>query len=285
MQRRFPCGMSVHFVYLSSQHTAAMPRRLILSLFFVAAISGQSFCQITAVPGAIGIWNLSSTWIGGVVPSSGDSVIIPAGSFILIDNYTATVSSLTVHGNLEISTPNSSLNLLHSFINTGTTTNDGDVIVERDFTNSGSVFGSGAFCISDSTLNTGTMYGSFDFCDLTPPSNPPYIDINTGTFSTGISFCLAGLCSPASVNEPGHGGTLNISVDATAQTLTISLHGISRQGKLHVFDAQGRQVFTCEAGNEKTAILSTASYPTGIYSVVFHSGNGKLARNVFLPNR
>jgi len=243
------------------------------------------FGQITAVPGAMGIWTSPSTWIGGVVPSSGDSVIIPTGSFILIDNYLATVSSLTVHGNLEISTPNSSLHLFHSFFNTGTTTNDGAVIIERDFTNSGSVFGTGAFCVSDSTINAGTMYGSFDFCDLSPPLNPPYIDIDTGMFSTGISFCLAGLCSPASVNEQEHDGLLNISVDASAQMLTIYLASTSQPGKLQVFDTRGRQVFACETRNEKTTTVSTGSFPTGIYSVVFHSGKGKLSRNVFLNNR
>jgi len=256
-----------------------MYRRL-LFLFFPAILSGNATGQIVAVAGANGTWNSPSSWVGGVIPASTDSVIIPAGTAILIINSPASALSLTVHGLLEItSNAGSTLHLIHSFVNTGTTTNDEHIKIDRDFTNSGSVFGTGTICVSDSTRNTGTMYGSFDFCDLTPPSNPPFIDDNSGTFSTGISFCITGPCAPAGLHETGDEN--NYTVSYTNAKLQVTLPLNFTDGKLFLYSALGYVVFSCPTGNQKTLSLSR-EISSGIYFVVLVNDQKRFIKKVLV---
>ncbi len=85
---------------------------LLLSLL-VAQIS---FAQITSNGTGGGDWNSTATWIGGVVPASGDNVVIQATDSVFLSALTA-CTNLTVNGKL-----NDSLSLTNTFTVSGTLT-------------------------------------------------------------------------------------------------------------------------------------------------------------------
>ncbi len=68
-----------------------------------------------------GNWNSTSSWVGGAIPSSTDSVVIASGAVITMDkNYTTTVDndpSLTISGTLKLTSNTSLLNYTSVVIN------------------------------------------------------------------------------------------------------------------------------------------------------------------------
>ncbi|GAB4285937.1 MAG: hypothetical protein Kow0068_11460 [Marinilabiliales bacterium] len=70
--------------------------------------------------------------------------------------------------------------------------NDSAVYAGNNFLNVDTIYGTidGHFCVVNNSANSGYFYGEFDFCDQTPPSTPPYIDINTGYIDSTITYCL-----------------------------------------------------------------------------------------------
>jgi len=117
--------------------------------------------------------------------------------------------------------------------------NDGLFEVWVDMSNLDSLSGSGTYCIGQYTSNSGIMSGNFDFCDKTPPANPPYIDVNTGTIDTNITWCANSLCLPVADNpiwdnyskpvvspNPNH-GTIQILMPEGISFLKFSLFDLS----------------------------------------------------------
>ena len=62
-----------------------MLRRVILLMSVALATVTISFAQTITSTGSFGNWNDTSTWDGGVVPTSGDNVIIAAGDIVTVD--------------------------------------------------------------------------------------------------------------------------------------------------------------------------------------------------------
>ncbi len=146
---------------------------------------------------------------------------------------------------------NSTFNTSHDFLNGDTIfpnynavfINDGFVGVGNDWYNSVSIKGTtGQFCIKNNTYNFGAMTGSFDFCDDSTPL-PPYIDWNTGTINTNITFCsspckmvaavsikkisCAGFCDGQAIVAP-FGGTQPYTFSWSNNETTDTINGLCK---------------------------------------------------------
>jgi hypothetical protein len=84
----------------------------------------------------------------------------------------------------------------HNYHPSGTAVynNNGLVGVQDSWYNTDTVKGyTGYFSVADTSANSGFMKQSFIFCDLTPPVTPIKIDLNSGTVSSSITYCVTGI--------------------------------------------------------------------------------------------
>jgi hypothetical protein len=94
--------------------------------------------------------------------------------------------------------PGARVNLTKNFHNYNSSTtamfdNDGVVKAFDSWYNTDTVKGSGSFIVSDTSANSGFMKENFDFCDLTPPATAPFVDLNSGSISSSITWCTTGI--------------------------------------------------------------------------------------------
>jgi hypothetical protein len=82
-----------------------MKKVFFVSLFILTFISSVSFAQVTVTSAASGNWSEGATWVGGVVPSSIDLVIIESTHTVTIDAAGALGTNVTINsgGTLNIS--------------------------------------------------------------------------------------------------------------------------------------------------------------------------------------
>ncbi|MBL0308344.1 MAG: hypothetical protein IPP77_01170 [Bacteroidetes bacterium] len=80
--------------YLFPQFFIKKGRALLLSLsalICILYVNGQIVSEVSG-----GNWSATTTWVGGVVPTSTDNVVIVNGSLVTVDNTAATCANLTV---------------------------------------------------------------------------------------------------------------------------------------------------------------------------------------------
>jgi len=155
-------------------------REKVLILCFVLVLNGM-MAQISSTP-AGGNWALTTTWVGGVVPTATDDVIIVAGSNVVVrdpyDASPATVNSLTIDGTVTMGS-SSTARKLHS--NTFIQINSGGTLTNNGLAAHQLSMG-GDFIINQGTFNalvgSGTIQVTF---------NGTGAQLITGT-STAISF-------------------------------------------------------------------------------------------------
>ena len=99
---------------------------------------------------------------------------------------------------------NATIDLNHNFTNGDTSNtyhtavfvNNGNFNIGDSWHNADTTKGAstGSFIVQNGSYNTGVMIGSFDFCDQTPiTTTTPFIDYNTGTIDTNITYCSVGI--------------------------------------------------------------------------------------------
>ena len=88
---------SIKNTLLSSKPSTAI--RLLLMVLFVSSFANAA--TITSTQS--GNWNATTTWVGGVVPSSGDAVIIAANHTVTV-NGTYTCASIALGTNNNVAT-------------------------------------------------------------------------------------------------------------------------------------------------------------------------------------
>lgn len=157
--------------------------------------------------------------------------------------------------------PGARVNLTKNFHNyhpstTSVFDNDGIVKVFDSWYNTDTVKGSGSFIVSDSSANSGFMKENFDFCDLTPPSSAPFVDLNSGSISSGITYCTTGIeelnmTSVFTIFPNPNNGTFYIRSEED-QVLTLS-------------DELGRELRTIELSKVNTAVIN--DLPPGFYFI------------------
>lgn len=189
--------------------------------------SAQIFSAAISSTGAGGPWSLSSTWVGGVVPGTGDDVTIVGGAVVVIDT-DATVSNITVgDGTL---TPG-----VLTF----------DPATARSLTVNGDLTISGGASVL-TTPSTGTITGH----TVTVGGNLT----NNGIFDLSTNGNLAGaglIFKNASNNSFGGGGSMTdirtITIDkgtALANTLELTASNFTVQGSAADTSASGYLTLT-----------------------------------------
>lgn len=94
-------------------------RRVAFPLFILAFIQFAAFGQITST--ATGDWNSTTTWVGGIVPSSTDNVIIANGHTVRLTT-NQTCNNLTMNGSgiLNLNTDGTTLTITNQLFLNGT---------------------------------------------------------------------------------------------------------------------------------------------------------------------
>ncbi len=162
----------------------------------------------------------------------------------------------------------------------GTVVNSGSIIsdagavmqIEGDFINQDLLQGEGAVCVTDQTDNQGTISGTIDICDWTPTVNmPPFIDLNTGTVESGITFCQNSPCA-SGVHE---GFGVGIGASPTVAMDEVLLTGLPPGVAVLLMDAVGRVVLPARMAATDRMELGLSSLPTGAYRMVVRGAAGQ----------
>ncbi len=160
-----------------------------------------------------GNWNDPSTWVGGVVPNSGDNVTIPSGITVTVNSSTplAVCHDIQIEGSLAIN-GSYTLQVSGSWTNSGSFNAGTDGTVEFTGTSNESISGTTTFenliISKGSLLNTLTINGN------TTVSSGGGLTLNSGlvTIASGGSLSLdysAGLTIPITAGFDVTGGTLS----------------------------------------------------------------------------
>jgi len=73
-----------------------------------------------------------------------------------------------------------------------------DLLVNEDIT----INGGGSICISGRSENHGRFSNLLDVCDLSRTTfEPPFLDVNTGTYHPSVTFCENPLCTSVGISE------------------------------------------------------------------------------------
>jgi hypothetical protein len=71
-------------------------QKIFLTTLLIVTLHSAAYTQITSL--ASGKWSASTTWVGGVVPTSSDNVVIAAGHVVTLDVSSAQCKDITVNG-------------------------------------------------------------------------------------------------------------------------------------------------------------------------------------------
>jgi len=257
--------------------------KIIITFLLLLSFFNSNAATITSTATG-GTWSTGSTWVGGVVPATTDSVIIESGAIVTL-TATRTVLNVTINsgGRLNIGSVNA-LTLTGNFVNNGTFTGTtGRLILTGltgSFTNSGTfTMGAGRIYFYGNVVGFGThtLTGTqVRFYGTATQSIAGFI--TTGLVSmrkTGGIATLIGNVTGAGISINGSGGTLNLgtglnhtltnSVSLTAGALnggssTLNINFVSTSawnGTGSLFTAGTSTVKFSAAGNQTLSATAT----------------------------
>ena len=220
----------------------------ILALLALMGIGLQAQTTITST--STGNWNVTTTWVGGVVPVAGDNVVITTGHTVtLVANTDITTGNLTVTGTLELAGFNLTAGSLAGAGNIGSASGTPTVNVGSNgssTTYSGLL--SGPCALTKSGSGTLTLSGANTYTGTTNVDNGILnIQHNDALGTTaGGTVVAAGakLQLQNNITVTGEALTLNgIAPSATGGTVTdIAVGGIDY--RVHTFTSSGSFVVT-----------------------------------------
>ena len=244
----FPFNLKVLFPEFQTNSSFGKIVFFILLFFTISFVNAATKTST----GTGGLWTTTTTWVGGIIPATGDDVFIAAGATVT-NVPLITIKSLTINSTatLNIGITNA-LTITTTFVNNGTYTGTTGIInVTGDFTNNGTISlstgkinvisgnfdnlnpatlnfsGTGILALGGNYTNTGTVTlvsSSVQFTGGTNQAIQGYT--TTGTTSmlkTGGSATFSGNVNGGALTINGTGGTLNLGASGLTHTFTGTL--------------------------------------------------------------
>ena len=212
--------------------------------------------------GTGGNWNDPATWVGGVVPGSGDDVVIASGAVVTV-NTTAYSKALSIQstGTLQFSGTNS-LQVNGDFTNNGTFT-AGSGTVEFAGGIDATIGGSSNTTFNNFTLNK----GSDVFSTLTVQSN---ITIDSLTFSNGVLDVNTGTTTITHIANASNTIPSTSGLIVSGGTLNTGDYSIINEGLIQI--TSGTANFGNSSGNSVHTQIDGAFAVSGSSTVVNIAG-------------
>lgn len=140
--------------------------------------------------------------------------------------------------------------------------NKANVTVLDSWYNTDTVRGTntGTFTVSDTSANSGWMRGSYKFCDLTPPANAPYVDLNSGSISTGITWCATS--SVQELNQTGH-----VTYFPNPSNGRLTIEG-EKEDKLYLYNDIGKMIKQIELNHSNNFKAEIIGLDNGVYFLI-----------------
>ncbi len=155
--------------------------------------------------------------------------------------------------------------------------NNGLLTIGLNMSNFDTLAGStgGQFCIAQLSYNSGIFTGSFDFCDNTPPPTAPFIDYNSGTVGTGITWCITPCGS--GINDDNNEPVFTVYPNPSS-FFNIE-NPYSSPAEFSIYLPDGRLVAEYKLLSSGRIVIN--DFPAGLYLYSFNgikNFNGKLIR-------
>ena len=220
----------------------------LLLLGFLLAITSISQ---TITSNMTGDWNSTSTWVGGVVPTSANDVVIAAGHTVTTNGAAPTIAGLTVNatGILTMS-PSNTLIVTGDVTNNGTINNGGNagLRIAGSLTNQSTMTGAtnSILIVAGPQLqNNGTIQFSFLYFSTTAlgTNTIPVTVSGTGSFSV-INLLI----------QKAGGATVTLSIPLTVGIINMG----SGNGNL-IIGSSDLQTGSVSSGNANKYIVTSGS--------------------------
>lgn len=237
-------------------------RNILLSIIAVATVlllGSTNAWSATITSAGSGNWNVATTWIGGVVPTATDDVVIASGHTVTLAG-TPTCNNLTVNGTLALSTVNFTLNG-NLTVNSGGAITTGANIFTIAGTNSTLTFNSGSTVAFSgitvaSTASNAKIAGNYSMSGTLNITAGGRLTHTSGTLTTATGFAIT------------NGGTIddlvfyNLTLGANlAGTSSYTIAGNLNSGTNNFVPTGGTVKFknTATPNNAKTITLTGTS--------------------------
>jgi len=158
--------------------------------------------------------------------------------------------------------------------------NEWIVLIDSNWYNGDTVRGTtGKFRVAFESTNTGVMLGSFDFCDLTPPASAPFVDINTGYISPGITWCQD---TTTDIKNVLYQGDIFLFPTVTNDLVTLTIPQPDvKNVSWTIYDISGRPVMRPGLESSYVQQIHTSPLASGMY-IIRVSINGSFIERKFI---
>lgn len=228
----------------------------------LATFEGNSFSQLLVNTGQLTA--LGSLYVQGSLDNEGMGMVTVADTLTLAQdatNYSSVSCGTLVVGDPMIGSPIVSLR-------SGSTTTCDNFLNRPAGTISG--YSGSRLCIREHSENHGSIDGFLTICDLTPTGlTPPFLDLNTGTASTTLSYCQGGPCGPVSVGEASGRPGVRIFPQPAASSISLELgESISTARTIEIIDASGRMVRRMNGPFKQVEQMDCSGLESGVFRFI-----------------
>lgn len=235
---------------------------------WVDDFSIEEFTPTTITSAAGGNWNTPATWVGGVVPSADNHVVIAAGHTVNADVNIARMQNLTINGTLAYA-GTSATQLIHAF---------GDVTINSGGTlNAFSGTTGKRIYFGGSIINNGTMNFSVGTGFIVWVGGAPATLSGSGTFTSGRANNIwhvnsAGVTYNVPIAVPGSLSLINGAVNPNGNLTA----GVSSVSTTQTIERTSRGSFTAQpiwgaSVNRSVSYLTINMHP--LSKQMFTTGN------------
>lgn len=161
----------------------------------------------------------------------------------------------------------------------------GSLLITDDFYNGpmGHLMNGGDICIAGHSENHGHLAFGLGVCDATPAmSEPPYLDINTGTFGLWVGECANTICGTLGITDSRIDQPVLIHPNPNVGRYTVEAQeGFER---IDVLDMQGRCLQSHDGNRMREQRIESSDLPPGVYVVRLQFIAGSVRMATFVIN-